>query len=195
MVVEGLDGAGTTTVAGALAEALQARGLRVRLTAEPTDGAFGALLRRHLRGEITLDPTTTALVFSADRADHLAGTIRPALGRGRWVVSDRYLLSTLAYQGAEGVDRTAIMAACAHFDVPDLTVVLEVPDAVRQQRMASRARTERYEDPDLAERLRAGYEESIELLRSHGHRIEAVDASPPVADVVVEVCARLDAAS
>src|SRR5687767_7039036 len=92
-VLEGLDGAGTTTMAGLLSEALKAADLRVRLTAEPTDGPFGRLLRRHLAKEVDLDPQTAALIFTADRADHLDSFIRPALTRGRVVISDRYLLS------------------------------------------------------------------------------------------------------
>src|SRR5690242_11830346 len=93
LVLEGMDGTGTTTLAQLVADGLHARDLRVCLTAEPTDGPLGRLLRRHLKGEVDLDPFTTALVFSGDRADHLARTIRPALDRGEWVVCDRYLLS------------------------------------------------------------------------------------------------------
>jgi dTMP kinase len=193
IVVEGLDGVGTTTVAERLSQALEARDLGVRLTAEPTDGAFGRLLRRHLHTDVTLDPPTAGLVFTADRADHLGSVIRPALARGRWVVCDRYLLSTLAYQGAEGVDREAILAASDGFDVPDVTFFLDAPDGVRAERMSARGHLDRYEDPGLAERLRDSYRASIELLRARGHRVEEIDASPPVDDVLAELLARLDA--
>ena len=192
LVLEGLDGVGTTTIARLVADGLRASGLRVCLTNEPTDGPFGLLLRAHLGGQTDLDPHTTALAFSADRADHAARVIRPALERGEWVVSDRYLLSTLAYQGAEGVSREAILAASASFPVPDLTVVLEVPDPVRAERMSGRATTERYEDPALNDALRASYEEAIALLRRAGQRIEVVDASQPVDNVAAEVRRRLD---
>jgi dTMP kinase len=192
-VLEGLDGAGTTTMAGLLSDALKAVDLRVRLTAEPTEGPFGQLLRRHLAKEVELDPRTAALVFTADRADHLGSVIRPALARGRWVVCDRYLLSTLAYQGAEGVDREAILAASVGFDVPDVTFFLDAPDGVRAERMSARGHLDRYEDPGLAERLRDSYRASIELLRARGHRVEEIDASPPVDDVLAELLARLDA--
>ena len=177
IVLEGLDGVGTTTVAERLSQALQARDLRVRLTAEPTDGPFGCLLRQHVHTDVTLDPPTAGLVFTADRADHLGSVIRPALARGHWVVCDRYLLSTLAYQGAEGVNREAILAASDGFDVPDVTFFLDAPDEVRTERMSARGRVDRYEDPALAERLRESYLASIELLRSRGHRIEEIDAS------------------
>ena len=193
IVLEGLDGVGTTTIAERLSQALKARDLRVRLTAEPSDGPFGRLLRRHVRSEVTLDPTSAALVFTADRADHLGSQIRPALERGRWVVCDRYLLSTLAYQGAEGVDPEAVLAASDGFDVPDVTFFLDAPDDVRAQRMSGRGRVDRYEDPELQERLRTSYRAAIELLRSRGHRIEEIDASRPTDEVLADVLARLDA--
>jgi dTMP kinase len=192
LVLEGMDGTGTTTIAADLADALRARDLRVCVTAEPTDGPFGRVLRRHLEGELHLDAFTTTLVFSADRADHLTRTIRPALARGEWVVCDRYLLSTLAYQGAEGVPHDAILAASSSFDVPDLTVVLEVPDDVREARMAGRDGRDRYEDPALADALRASYAGSVELLRGAGHTIDVLDADAPRDALVAAILRRLD---
>ena len=187
-----MDGTGTTTLSQLVADGLRARDLRVCLTAEPTDGPLGKTLREHLKGDRTLDPHTTALVFSADRADHLARTIRPALARGEWVVCDRYLLSTLAYQGAEGVPREAVLAASRSFAVPDLTVVLEVPDEVRAERMSGRGERERYEDPSFDEALRASYKEAIALLREAGHRIDLLDASVPAETLAEDVLRRLD---
>ena len=171
VVLEGLDGAGTTTQAGLLADALRDRGLAVCSTAEPTDGPLGRVLRAHVRSEISLGPLTAALTFTADRADHLERTIRPALDRGEWVVSDRYLLSTVAYQGAEGVDPERILQASSDFAIPDLTVYLDVPSAELAARLEQRRRTDRYERPNFAERLRGAYERSIALLRSRVHRI------------------------
>jgi dTMP kinase len=193
VVLEGLDGAGTTTQAGLLATALRARDLRVCETAEPSDGPLGEVLRAHVRGEITLDPVTAALTFTADRSDHLARVVRPALGRGEWVVCDRYLLSTLAYQGAEGVDRSLVLSASAGFEIPDLTVYLDVPQDVLERRLASRATAERYEAPALAERLRASYVESIELLTANGHAIEVLNGTEDPQMVLESVLTRLDA--
>jgi dTMP kinase len=193
LVLEGLDGVGTTTIAGLLAENLSARDLQVCLTAEPTNGPLGRLLRAHVKGDINLDPQTAALAFTGDRADHLDRVIRPALRRGQIVVCDRYLLSTLAYQGAEGVARETVMAASAGFEVPDLTVVLDVPESVRVERLAGRSATERYEGAELAEGLRKSYEESIDLLRANGHRIDVIDASRAAEEVLADVISRLDA--
>ena len=192
LVVEGLDGAGTTTISARLAEELRARDLRVRLTAEPTDGPLGSLVRAHVKGDVNLDEQTAALVFTGDRADHLGQVIRPALSRGEWVVCDRYLLSTLAYQGVAGVSREAVLAASDGFDVPDVTFVLDVPEEARSERLAGRSRTERYEGAELAEALRRSYDESIELLLSAGHRIEVIDSSRSIDDVLADVLSRLD---
>lgn len=192
LVFEGMDGTGTTTLSQLVTDGLRARDLRVCLTAEPTDGPFGRLLRSHLKGDVSLDPHTTALVFSADRADHLARTIRPALERGQWVVCDRYLLSTLAYQGAEGVSREAVLQASAAFEIPDLTVVLEVPDDVRSERMSGRSERERYEDPDFDEALRASYLAAIALLRAEGHRVDMIDATASPEAIAADVLGRLD---
>lgn len=194
VVLEGLDGAGTTTQTGLVTAALRARGLDVQATAEPSDGPLGAVLRAHLRSEVTLDPVAAALCFTADRADHLARVVRPALDAGTWVVCDRYLLSTLAYQGAEGVDRSLVMAASQTFDVPDLTVVLDVGEEELVRRLSERSRVDRYEARELAGALRESYRTSAELLREHGHRVDAVDGSGTPEEVLHRVLGRLDGA-
>jgi dTMP kinase len=192
VVLEGLDGAGTTTQAELVAHALRARDLGVCLTAEPTDGPLGRVLRAHIAGELTLDPVTAALTFTADRSDHLVRVVRPSLEDGRWVVSDRYLLSTLAYQGLD-VDREWILNSSRAFDVPDLTVFLDVPGEAIAERLRARGPSDRYEAPEFATRLRASYLESIELLRDAGHRIETINGTAEPQAVLQEVLARLDA--
>ncbi|HVL81808.1 MAG TPA: dTMP kinase [Actinomycetota bacterium] len=177
LVVEGMDGTGTTTQAAALTDALTASDQRVRCTAEPSGGPLGELLRSYVRLGFELDPVALTLLFTADRADHLAGTVRPALAEGTTVVCDRYLLSTLAYQGAQGVDRNWILDISRPFEVPDLTVVLTLREEERAARIDGRGARDRFEDPRLAVALRESYAGSIELLRAAGHRVELVDAS------------------
>lgn len=194
IVLEGLDGAGTTTQTARVIEALRGRGLEVESTSEPSDGPLGRVLRQHVRGEIELSPRAAALGFAADRADHLARVIRPALAARRWVVCDRYLLSTLAYQGAEGVDPAWILHLSRHVDVPDLTILLDVSDDHLAERLAARDTgdgPERYERPGLVGRLREGYLASADLLRRRGHHIVSIDGDRPVAEVTDRILAEL----
>jgi dTMP kinase len=193
LVLEGPDGSGTTTQTAALGGALRRRGLDVLTTAEPSDGPIGRLARAHVRREIALGPLAAAHVFTADRADHLEREIRPALAQGRVVICDRYLLSTLAYQGAEGIDRTWVLAASEGFDVPDLTVFLQVSEPLRAGRLERRGTKERYEDRDFAEALQASYEDSIALLAALGHRVEVVDGGLAADEVTGAILGLVDA--
>lgn len=188
IVLEGLDGAGTTTQAGRLQGALRDRGISAEGTSEPSDGPIGRVLREHIAGTIDLSPEAAALAFTADRADHLDRIIRPALTSGRWVVCDRYLLSTLAYQGTEGVDPEWVLEASRGFDVPDLTILLDVPTGRLADRLASRAAgtgegPDRYERPELSTQLREAYLTSADLLRRRGHHIVRISGEGAVDEV------------
>src|SRR4051812_35922446 len=100
IALEGVDGAGTTTQAQRLAVLL---GARAHVTREPSGGPLGQLLRQLLSGaHADLDPAAVALLFAADRLDHLSREVEPALARGQHVITDRYLLSSLAYQTVDG---------------------------------------------------------------------------------------------
>lgn len=183
IVLEGLDGVGTTTHARRLAGTYTARDLRVCLTAEPSKGPIGELIRTHVRGEIELDPASAALAFCADRSDHLAREVRPALASGVSVICDRYLLSTLAYQGSGGVDPNWILSISRDADVPDITIYLDLQESERRERLSGRAGSDRYDGVEMSEPLREHYAASIELLRGVGHRIEVVEASGSVEEV------------
>lgn len=133
VTLEGGEGAGKSTQARALAAALEGRGQRVVVTREP-GGSEGAEAIRGLllSGETARwSARSEALLFAAARADHVERVIRPALAAGAWVISDRFLDSTRAYQGgAEGIDDAALLALHAFGSrglMPDRTFVLEVP--------------------------------------------------------------------
>jgi dTMP kinase len=148
LVLEGGDGSGKSTQARLLAEALRDRGVTVCETFEPGATATGAVIRELLlhRPE-AIAPPTEALLMAADRAQHVEEQIVPALERGEWVVCDRFLPSSLVYQGVvrgigvaevEALNRIATARA-----QPDLVIVVDVPDAVAAQRAkASRDRLE-----------------------------------------------------
>lgn len=110
------------------------------------------------------------------------------------MVSDRYLLSTLAYQGAEGVDREWILAVSAGFDVPALTVFLDTPAPERTARMTLREAVERYEAPTLQAGLRASYLTSIDLLRDRGHTVVVLAGDEGAEALGARILAEVDRA-
>ncbi len=138
IVIEGIDGAGTTTQTTLLVDALKAGGAHARATREPSDGPVGAMIRQVLTGRLVLNAgrapgwTTMALLFAADRMDHVDAEIEPYVAGGGIIVSDRYDASSLAYQsvmsGRGGADAIEwIRALNRHAQRPDLTLVLSVP--------------------------------------------------------------------
>ena len=141
ITLEGGEGAGKSTQARLLAEALCARGLPVLRTREP-GGAPGSEFLREilLSGRIAWSPEAETMLHVAARVEHVARTILPAIEAGTWVVCDRFHDSTLAYQGyGLGVDRAMIATLATLVGIaPDLTVVLDVPRAVAITRLHGR---------------------------------------------------------
>jgi dTMP kinase len=183
VVLEGLDGAGTSTQQAALRAWLAGRGHEVELTREPTDGPIGSVIRQVLLGRLTVDAATMALLFAADRTDHLFNAVDGVTGQleaGRWVVSDRYVLSSLAYQAATGVDRAWVAAINARAVVPDVTIFVETPVEVCLERIARRSsRDELYHKGDLLRRVAAEYERLFESVAPTGHLIRVSGTGSP----------------
>ena len=148
VVLKGGDASGKTTQVDRLAARLREQGIDVVATFEPGATALGARLRRLLLdGDHPVDPVAEALMMAADRAEHVAEVLRPALARGEWVVSDRYVPSSLAYQGVGrelGVVEIERLNALATAGIePDLVVVLDLaPEAARRRLGAERDRLE-----------------------------------------------------
>ena len=144
IVLEGGDGCGKSTQARLLAAALRSRGLGVIQTFEPGATPLGRAIRElvlHGRNDVT--PLAEAMLMAADRAQHVVEQVRPALERGEWVVCDRYVPSSLVYQGVVrglGVDRVRdLNRAALEGAPPDLVLVLDVPDELAAGRV-NRAR-------------------------------------------------------
>lgn len=163
ITLEGGEGAGKSTQARLLAEALTARGLPVLRTREP-GGAPGAEALRAmlLKGEVAFTPRAETLLHFAARAEHVERTIRPALEAGMWVVCDRFYDSTMAYQGyGLGVDRAFIATLIGLVGLhPDLTIVLDVSEKVAVARQVQRGMdADRYEKLDafFHRRVNAGF--------------------------------------
>ncbi len=196
LVLEGLDGAGTTTQSRLLAGRLRRAGRRVHLTAEPSGGPVGALLRQVLSGRVGggggegFDSSALALLFAADRLDHHAAEIAPRLAEGTDVVSDRYTLSSLAYQSLTTGDAAWVERLNARAPAPDLTLFLRVRPAVAgRRRFAESGSRELYEVPAFQRRVARAYERSLELLRRRGERVVVVGGEGAVEAVAEAVLA------
>jgi dTMP kinase len=165
IVLEGVDGAGTTTQTTRLCDALRPT-IPVQATREPSTGPIGALLRQALTGRWVTPSSvgplapgwvTQALLFAADRQDHLEAEVLPLLAEGVTVVSDRYYHSSVAYQSlVAGRAPDAIpwiRELNKHARRPDLTIVVDVPAAVAEQRRRARGGRELFDDAELQLRL------------------------------------------
>ncbi len=192
---EGGEGAGKTTQVAALAGDLTARGLDVVVTQEPGATPLGVELRRLLLGPTAGQAPSAraeALLFAADRAEHVETVVRPALARGAVVLTARYADSSTAYQGAGrglGVEAVAALNRFATGDlVPDLTVLLDVDPAEGLRRSAASGAPDRVEAEPLAlhQQVRAAF---LELAAAAPDRYVVVDASAPVGVVHVQVLA------
>ena len=193
IVLEGLDGAGTTTQLDRIAAKVRALGLPVLTTREPTDGPLGHLLRQALTGRLSLpagrgplSPETLALMFAADRMDHLSAQVRPALDAGTVVLCDRYVLSSLAYQGA-AVPMEWVNELNREALSPDLTLFIEVDAEIAARRRQQRgAPVEMYEEDELQRRIAAQYRKAIRL-REGGEKIVRVSGVEGI-EAVTEAC-------
>jgi dTMP kinase len=202
---EGGEGSGKSTQAQLLADRLRGRGHDVALTREPGGSPFAEQVRA-----LILDPSTAphsalseALLFYAARSDHLDATIRPALAAGRWVICDRFSDSTRVYQGVAGGLAPAVLdrleGLVVALDVPDLTLILDLPADVGLARAASRRRSgalspmqpDAYEKRDLAfhERLRAGY---TAIARAEPRRCVLVDGTGDRDAIAAEIWAHVE---
>ncbi len=197
IVLEGLDGAGTTTQCARLVAHLAAAGKRAVATREPSDGPVGKLLREFLTGRHAIAgdriaQSTFGLLFAADRMDHLQREVEPALDIGAIVVSDRWYHSSLAYQGT-GADRDWIVQLNSRARRPELTIYLEVRAEVAAARRVAAGRVEElFEDLRMQEAVAAGYRATIAELVAAGERIEIVDGEAPADQVFATVAKLVD---
>jgi dTMP kinase len=159
-VIEGIDGAGTTTQARLLVDRLESAGVPVWGTSEPTNGPVGTLLRQVLAGTTRVTPETVAYLFAADRCQHIYGDegILAHHEAGEVVVCDRYVYSSLAYQTVE-CDTGLVRSLNAGFPEPGLLIFVDLDPDVGEQRLAARAEREIYEQTSIQTQVRARYRE------------------------------------
>jgi dTMP kinase len=183
VVFEGGDGSGTTTQLGLLRERFDSGKDDALLpplynTFEPTNGPVGKLIRSVLRGETTLLPETLARLFAGDRHEHLHTPegIGRRCGRGELVVCDRYVLSSLVYQGiscGEELPRSLNDS----FPFPELTLFFDLDPELAQKRLEDRRIKEIYENLDFQIQVRERYYRALDWYRDRGGRVELIDAS------------------
>jgi len=200
ITLEGIEGAGKTTVADRITQALRQRGITVHATREPGGTRTAERIRALVldRGEEHISATAETLLMFGARQIHIDNLIRPALARGEWVLCDRFTDATHAYQGGgRGVDRGLIerLAQAVHGDLlPDCTVLLDVPVRVGLERMqARRGAVDRFEleSAQFFDRVRTRY---LELARASPKRFRIVDATQPLEQVSDAAIAALDEA-
>jgi dTMP kinase len=205
IVLEGVDGAGTTTHTRELGQRLKTRGTAHLLTAEPSGGPIGALLRQTLTGRMVMSGpvgtaarppawSTMALLFAADRLDHCESEILPQLSEGVTVVSDRYYHSSVAYQSLTGGGPEAIawIRDINRFArKPDLTIVLDVPPEIAAERRSRRRGNAEIFDADEIQRALCAFYATLER-HFPGERIVHVDAVGSVEEVRERIGREID---
>jgi dTMP kinase len=201
ITLEGIEGSGKTSHAAALAERLRDQGRTVLLTHEPGDTRAGQVIRAiFLDPAISLQVSAELLLVLADRAQHVAEKLKPALGRGEIIISDRYADSTTAYQGhGRGFD-LALIGQLNHLAAdsltPDLTILLDCPVETGLARTKLRTNTanqgpDRFEGADLEfhRRVRAGF---LNLVKAEQQRVRLVNSDRPKADVFADITRLVD---
>ena len=177
IVLEGLDGAGTTTRLAKIEEKLRGLGIPNYCTCEPTGGEVGMVIRKVLRGQIELQPRTVAQLFAADRWEHLR---KPEVGiidrleRGELVASDRYLFSSLAYQSVQcGFD--FVLGLNREYPLPKYLFYVDTPIALCQERRQGRMHADLFDRTEMQEKVERAYRRAFEYFSDSDMIVEYLD--------------------
>jgi dTMP kinase len=192
IVLEGLDGAGTTSQAARLCTALNGRGILTHQTRQPSDGPIGKLIRQMLTGSHMMEDGSMphqdmfSLLFAADRMDHCQREVAPALAAGKVVVADRWYHSSFAYQGTSA-DAAWLATLNQRARVPNLTLFLKVaPEVAAQRRTLAGRSQELFEDLAMQQKVASGYD-TVMLTLSSKETIVTVDGEQSMDAVFAEV--------
>lgn len=184
IVLEGLDGAGTSTQIDLLAKYFKKKKIKVHLTREPTQYLIGGLIKSWLSNDWGSTPECLQLLFTADRAYHLKKEITPLLEKGFTVISDRYLFSTLAYGLLEIKDREWLLEINKRFILPDITFFIDVSPGICIERMKKdRFSLELFEERRKLKDIRKNYYEIFEKFKD----IHIISGERPINEVFKEI--------
>jgi dTMP kinase len=198
IVFEGIDGAGTTTQAKLLADWFGEKGKPCRLTWEPSQGRIGKMIREYLAGTVDVPDVdrhyhALALLFAADRLDHLAREVEPRLREGTHVISDRYALSSLVYQSLH-CDPAWVRSVNGEAIRPHVTFLLDVPVDMALTRLARRnlfTISEIYETEEQLTKIRELYLKAAREMVSE-HNIIVIDGGASVEEVQRQILIQLE---
>ncbi|MEM4347759.1 MAG: dTMP kinase [Candidatus Altiarchaeota archaeon] len=183
IVLEGIDGCGKTTQAKLLSEFLKKNNFDVIMTAEPTENEIGKFIREVLSGLHVVDAKTLALLFTADRYEHLKKIIEPALKEGKIVISERYYYSTIAYQEAQGVSRQWLLELNKFVIMPDIAIVIDIDPKISSKRVKTQ---EIFENEKFLANVRENYMKfDTEVIKIDGEQSKEVVFSE-IKDIVLE---------
>jgi dTMP kinase len=173
---EGIDGSGTSTHSRLLYEFLAEQGFNVILTGEPTKSVVGRLIKDALQNKFQIkQPEVFALLFAADRIQHVKEVIEPALKQGKIIITTRYIESTLAYQSAQGLTIEWIKAINKDIVWPDLTFILDITPRDAMSRLNKRKKLESFENREFLRKVRNNF-----LERAKEKRYTVIDTTQSI---------------
>lgn len=184
IVFEGLDGSGSTTQSRLLAEKLGKKGIPAFLTKEPTDNTpIGKMIREVLQHKWTVSPEGLQLLFTADRAEHIKNSIKPALKNQQVVISDRYIMSSIAYGGID-LDIAWLESLNKGFIEPDITFLFKLePEKCIKRIIGRGSEFELFEKTEKLEKIWSNYEK----IRGKFKRVHVIDAEKSIEEISEEI--------
>ena len=190
ITLEGIEGSGKSTSLETITKTLSDHNINFILTKEPGGGPLGQDLRTLLLDKSSrISPDTELLLMMADRKDHIDNYVIPNLEKGIWIISDRYLDSTYAYQGGgRQIDTSKIdkLVSLIDLPIPDLTILFDLAPSIALKRAQKRSALDRFESEpiDFHERIRSTY---LSLSELHSERFKLVDSSKEIIEVQDQV--------
>ena len=190
ITLEGIEGSGKSTSLETITKTLSDHNINFILTKEPGGGPLGQDLRTLLLDKSSrISPDTELLLMMADRKDHIDNYVIPNLEKGIWIISDRYLDSTYAYQGGgRQIDTSKIdnLVSLLNLPIPDLTILFDLAPSIALKRAQKRSALDRFESEpiDFHERIRSTY---LSLSELHSERFKLVDSSKEIIEVQDQV--------